>query len=96
MPGYTAALGEWLLAQGQADWPAWVCKAEDGLHPLCGVYRRAALPVLEQCLAEGMLQVRRALGLLDARILDTADSPFPPEVFTNINTPEDLEKVGSR
>ena len=43
-----------------------------------------------------MLQVRRGLGLLNARILDTADSPFPPEVFTNINTPEDLEKVGSR
>lgn len=94
MPGYTAALGEWLLARGKEDWPAWVCKAEDGLHPLCGVYTKAALPVLEQCLDEGIFQVRRALKLLGGRVLDTAGSPFPPEVFANLNTPEDLEQVG--
>lgn len=93
MPGYTAALGEWLLAQGREDWPAWVCKAADGLHPLCGVYRKAALPCLDRCLEEGVFQVRRALERAGGHVLDTAGSPFPPEVFANINTPEELERV---
>ena len=93
MPGYTAPLGEWLLSQGQPDWPAWVCSAADGLHPLCGIYTKAALPVLDRCLTEGILQVRRALSMMNAQVLDTAESPFPPEVFLNINTPEELEKA---
>lgn len=96
MPGYTAALGEWILARGREDWPAWVCRAEDGLHPLCGVYRRTALPRLEQCLEEGIFQVRRALERAGGRVLDTAGSPFPPETFANINTPEELERAGRR
>lgn len=95
MPGYTAALGEWLLSQGQEGWPAWVCKAEDGLHPLCGVYTRAALPAMDRCLKEGIFQVRRVLALMGGHTLDTAGSPFPPEVFANINTPEDLERASA-
>ena len=64
-----------------------------GLHPLCGIYTKAALPVLDRCLTEGILQVRRALSMMNAQVLDTAESPFPPEVFLNINTPEELEKA---
>lgn len=90
MPGYTEALGAWLLAQGEADWPAWVCRAADGLHPLCGVYTRACLPALDRCLEAGVYRVSRALEAAGGRVLDTAGSPFPPETFANINTPEDL------
>lgn len=90
MPGYTAALGEWLLAQGEEGWPAWVCKAADGLHPLCGVYTKAVLPALERCLETGVYQVRQALKLAGGYAVDTAGSPFPPEVFYNLNTPEEL------
>ena len=90
MPGYTAALGEWILSHGRKDWPAWVCQAADGMHPLCGVYTKAALPTLERCLETGVYQVRRALKLAGGHVLDTAGSPFPPEVFRNLNTPEEL------
>lgn len=93
MPGYTAALGEWILAGGEDGWPAWVCRAEDGLHPLCGVYTKAILPILERCLDQGIYRVRRALELAGGHILDTTASPFPPDVFRNINTPEDLDRA---
>jgi molybdopterin-guanine dinucleotide biosynthesis protein A len=74
------------------------------LQPLCAVYRRELLPELTRALGGDELSIQRLLELLSTGMMDTkqihkitqqefAAQGFPPEMFSNVNTPEDLERV---
>jgi molybdopterin-guanine dinucleotide biosynthesis protein A len=56
--------------------------------PLPGAYRRTALPVLTRRLEAGQLALHDALPQLDTVVLDV-----DARLTTNVNTPEDLERV---
>jgi molybdenum cofactor guanylyltransferase len=57
--------------------------------PLPGAYRQSSLPALEEALARGELSLRSALAGLDVRVvsLDAA-------TLANVNTPDDLRRLG--
>jgi molybdopterin-guanine dinucleotide biosynthesis protein A len=76
-----------------------VPRTPDGLHPLCAVYARALLPVLEAHLASG----RRALVDLVGGVRTVEVGPEEVARFdalgrllTNVNTPDDYEAALSR
>lgn len=56
--------------------------------PLPGVYRRAALPVLERALTARRLALRDVLAELRMTVVDC-----DPELLANVNTPEELERL---
>jgi molybdenum cofactor guanylyltransferase len=60
-------------------------------QPLCAVYRRSALPTLEQHFAAGVRQVTRALDGLTVERLAVAEL----SLFQNVNTPEDWAAYGA-
>ena len=69
-----------------------ICRGKDGkLHPLCGIYTKNCLPVLERNLADGHLKITRFLQEVDHRAIDVPDE-YQAQ-FTNVNTPEDLKKI---
>jgi molybdopterin-guanine dinucleotide biosynthesis protein A len=57
--------------------------------PLPGAYRTSALPVLERRLAEGRLALHEALAELDTRRIQVDEV-----LLTNVNTPDDLRRLG--
>jgi len=57
--------------------------------PLPGAYRRSALPVLERRLAEGLLTLRDAVDELNARRVEVDAA-----LLVNVNTPDDLRRLG--
>ena len=59
--------------------------------PLPGAYRRSALPVLEQALAEGRLALREAIAGLDVAVVDLDET-----LLANVNEPGDLERLEGR
>ncbi len=60
----------------------------DGLaEPLCALYTRSALPVLEQALADEMRCPRKVLIRHQCRLLE----PVTDRALENANTPEDWE-----
>ena len=66
---------------------------EDGkMHPLCGVYRKSALPILEEQLLSGRNKVMEALKKLHVKYI-TVDSSMDTQQLFNINTPQDYEKL---
>jgi molybdopterin-guanine dinucleotide biosynthesis protein A len=75
--------------------PALIARAADGLHPLCGIYRREALPVIERFLASGRLKLLDLLDELDADIATiTPDLPFfRPGLFLNVNDTRLLQQL---
>jgi molybdopterin-guanine dinucleotide biosynthesis protein A len=57
--------------------------------PLPAAYRKTALPVLERRLADGDLALHEALAELDATRL-----PLDETQLENVNTPDDLRRLG--
>ena len=58
------------------------------LEPLCAIYHRCCLPVLEAALAQGRLKMRAAL-----ENLHVLPRPIPAgEWFINTNTPQEWQK----
>ena len=71
-----------------------VPRAAGGLQPLCAVYRREFARIAEQSLAEGKNKIDPLFGQVKTRIIDEVElvrDGFSPEMFRNLNTPEDLE-----
>ena len=93
MPLFPKELASALInALGERD--AVVCRdREGGLHPLCGVYRKTCLPVMDAMLASGDFRVRKVLERVSSGEFLLAGTPFPDRVLTNINTPEELAQL---
>lgn len=65
------------------------------IQPLCGIYGETCLPALEDYLSRGQRKVQQFVKKMNAIVL-SMDPELPidhPEVFTNINTSEDYQKL---
>lgn len=90
MPLVTRALPEFLANCIPPDAQAAIPQARDGrLYPLCGLYRREILPLMEAQLQRGELRIMRLLSLCRITIL------LPPNHWQlrNINTPEEYRQL---
>lgn len=59
------------------------------VHPLCGLYRRQALPVLTRRLEAGQYRMTEALGGLAVRYAPAEILPYGEDTLRNLNTPEE-------
>jgi molybdenum cofactor guanylyltransferase len=57
--------------------------------PLPAAFRKSALPVLERRLGEGRLTLHEALAELDTRTVEVDEM-----LLANVNTPDDLRRLG--
>ena len=75
--------------------PALVARAADGVHPLCGIYHREALPVIEQFLGSGRFKLLDLLAELQAdTVAITPDLPFfRPGILLNVNDTRLLQQL---
>jgi molybdenum cofactor guanylyltransferase len=65
-------------------------------QPLCAVYSRRFLPIAEQALKSGnykIVPLFPADGTLKIQDSEMAQFAFTPEMFDNLNTPEDMERA---
>ena len=67
-----------------------------GLEPLCAVYSKKRLPLIENLLSQDLFKIQ--MMFKDARIVKVSESRLreaDPDLmsFININTPQDLEKA---
>lgn len=73
-----------------------VLRVKSKLQPLCGVYHRDLLLQIEEALARRESSIHRLLERLSTRIIEEDQliaGGFAPEMFLNVNTPEDLERA---
>lgn len=93
MPAISLAILRLLL--DEADGSAVQCvvpMGASGPEPLCAVYHRSCLPVLEQAVARGRLKMRDVVRELSTRLVTGID----PGCFVNLNTPEEFEAFRER
>ena len=60
----------------------------DGKHvqPLCAIYSKKALPVIEKAVKQGTMRLTEILGLLDVRYIDIRDTILDSRVTRNLIT----------
>lgn len=75
-----------------------VPKGPDGLHPLCAVYDKNCLQVIEGSIAKGTLQISSIFPFLKVRFCEAEEVAKVDPCFLsffNVNTPKDLSKAES-
>lgn len=87
LPRYSPEVTRLLLDSFPPERDAMICRDGTGrMHPLCGIYRKRVLPLLEAQIKFGDFRVRHFLSRLDCALLNTGGL-IPDEVFFNMNTP---------
>ncbi len=75
-----------IVAARRSD--AAIPRIDDRPEPVCGAYRRSALPAITEALDGGRLKTADVVAELDVTWLEDLD----PELFRSLNTPEDLDR----
>jgi len=73
-----------------------VPRANDGLQPLCAVYRREFAQAAEQSLAQGKNKIDALFANIETRTVGPEEllhAGFSSQMFRNLNTPEEFEKA---
>ena len=94
VPFFSREMADEMCACMEGETDAVIAVTEDGReHPLCGVYKKSCLGVLEQCLEEGNYRMRDALAGLKVKTWQAGNYSWR---FLNVNTPEEFEKLQGR
>ncbi len=99
-PLMSAEFLRWLVdMSSHSEEFAIVPKCDGRGQPLCAVYRRGLLPVVERSLAAGEYKVDHVFTQIPTRFLSDDEihaAGFCDDIFENINTPEDYESLKRR
>lgn len=94
MPFLEPGFLRWLLEKARSGKDlAVVPEALGGIQPLCAVYRRPLLAVAEQALQSGDYKLGHLFALVPTGYVaeqEILNAGFSPELFRNLNTPEEF------
>lgn len=93
LPNFTDTLALYLTKQFSFDTDALICQDSTGqLHPLCGIYHKRVLPVLEQSLISKQYKVMDFLQKVNLQTINLSGN-FSDDVLLNMNTPDIYRKI---
>lgn len=97
LPRFSEEIPRLLMERMPEKAEVFICRDSTGrVHPLCGIYRKSVLPILEWCLMEGRYRVMDFVNRVPYAYLDTGDY-VSDEVYFNMNTPLDYRSaIGER
>ena len=93
VPFFTAELAAALVEAGKGC-DAVICRDRSGhLHPLCALYTKNCLPVMEELAARGEYRIMGVFNRVHGTVLDMNAADLPDGLLTNVNDPRTLEAV---
>ncbi len=97
LPFISAPLARLMIKCMSAEYDAVVPRYQDHFEPLCALYGKSSLRVIEQRLSLGLNKTIRLFDELRIRYLEEEEmlpvEPCLEKVFFNVNTPDDLKKA---
>jgi len=104
LPLMTTEFLVWLLQQARSgEQRITAPEAQGRLQPLCAVYNRDVLELVDDALAKDDLKVTRLFARTPTRVITESElraAGFDPAIFSNVNTSEDyktlLETISAR
>ena len=93
MPLFSGELAKAMIQAGEG-FDAVICRDSMGkLHPLCGIYSKQCLPVMDSLIAQGNYRIMEITKLVPTRIFPLNDFAFSDTLLSNINTPDALASL---
>ncbi len=93
MPFISSELVEYIAGYISSDYDCYVIRTEDHLEPLCAIYHKSVLPVIEELIAEKKYRLREILERVRTRYISLEHTDFDKKTVKNINTKEDLYEI---
>lgn len=89
MPLFHAGLAGYILSYISTDYDAFVMVDRQGrIHPLCGIYRKTAIPVFKRQISCGNYRMTDALKNMRVKHVLMEHSRFSDNILLNVNTPQ--------
>lgn len=90
MPLFTEEIAKGLIQSGE-EVDAAICRDRTGkLHPLCAVYSKQCLPIIDAMIAQENYRVLSIINMVPSKIFSLDSSDFSDALLSNVNTPEAL------
>lgn len=94
MPLITHELCDYLSSYLCGQYDAYVVRKRDGqIQPLCAIYAKSALPLMQEQLEARRYKMFDLLSRLRVKVIDLGYTVFPDEIFININTHDDYKSL---
>lgn len=90
MPFISSKLVDHMAGYISSDHDCYVIADEDHIHPLCAIYKKSALPVIEELIAEKKYRLREIFSRVATKYISLDNTVFDSKTVRNINTREDL------
>ena len=93
MPFIKKELVSYIAGYISSDYDCYVIADEDHVQPLCAIYSKAALPVIEELISQGSYRLRKVLDRMRTKYITLEHSCFDKKVVRNINTRQELRDL---
>lgn len=93
MPFVSAELVSYMAEFISSDYDCYVMMDDNHIHPLCAIYSKAVLPVIEKLIAEGKYRLMGVLNSLRTKYIRLESTCFDKKVVKNINTKDEYKKL---
>ena len=94
MPFLKKEMAEYLAEFISSDYDAYVFQDEKRCHPLCAIYHKSVLPVIEAQIAKGQYRLVDILQAVRTKYVSLEYSCFDAKTVRNINTRDEYRAIG--
>jgi len=93
MPFINSSLIEYMEGYISSDYDAYVIADDDHIHPLCAIYSKDILPVIEELIANGNYKLTDILSRVRTKYIKLKHTTFEKNVVKNVNTRQEFKKI---
>ena len=93
MPFATNAIPEYLAEFFCSDYDCYVPTICGRAEPLCAVYKKSVLPVIEKQMQDNELKISRLFEKVPVKFIPVEKSCLDKKLFLNVNTPEEYANL---
>lgn len=89
MPFVTSKIADYIAEFISSDYDCYVICDEDRIHPLCAIYSRRLLPVIEKLIANGEHKLRLIFDNSRTKYISLTNTVFGKKTVRNVNTKDE-------
>ncbi len=93
MPFVTRDIAEYLAEFISSDHDCYVIEDEEHVHPLCAIYSKRILPVIEELIREGRYRLLDILNRVRTKYISLAHTDFDRRILRNVNTKDEFKAL---
>ena len=93
MPFITSKIADYIAEFISSDYDCYVITDESRMHPLCAIYSKKILPVIEGLIAKKDYKLRLILDNTRTKLISLENTNFDKKTVRNVNTKEEYKEL---